>query len=400
MSNTASEATMKTATVVQVRESLVLIEVDDQTPLMKNEVGYVCVGDERLKAEVLRIRGRTADMQVFEDTNGVRVGDRVEMTGRNAVRHVGPRPVGTRLRRLQNPLAALAEAHGFFLPRGVAAPPLDAGRKWKFTPQVGRGRACRRAVCWASCPRARSPTRSSCPSANRNRSRSPGSAEGDLTLNDPVARFESSWRRTRSDHDPAVAGPPSRSRDGCSAAVSPSGCMPRAADDRHAHHRHFFPIARGDRLHSRSVRCGQDRAAEHHCPLLDRGRCRGRGLRRTGRRSRRDHHAVPGNERPAHRRNADGPHDHHLQHVVHAGRGPRGVDLHGDHVGRILSPNGLERAADRRFDVALGAGDARDLGTHGRNPGRRSLSGLPRFVVKSVYERAGVIRCPTARRAV
>ena len=57
MSNTTSTVDVKTATVVEVRESLVLIEVDEQTPVMKNEVGYVCVGEERLKAEVLRIRG-------------------------------------------------------------------------------------------------------------------------------------------------------------------------------------------------------------------------------------------------------------------------------------------------------------------------------------------------------
>ena len=54
-----------------------LIEVDENTSIMKNELGYVCVGDERLKAEVLRVRRRTADMQVFEDTRGVRIGDTV-----------------------------------------------------------------------------------------------------------------------------------------------------------------------------------------------------------------------------------------------------------------------------------------------------------------------------------
>ena len=124
---------------MQVRESLVLIEVDDQTPVMKNEVGYVCVGQERLKAEVLRIRGRTADMQVFEDTSGVRVGDRVEMTGEMLSATLGPGLLGCVFDGLQNPLAALAEAHGFFLPRGVAVPPLDEDRKWTFTPAVSLG---------------------------------------------------------------------------------------------------------------------------------------------------------------------------------------------------------------------------------------------------------------------
>lgn len=138
MSSTAS-ATTKTATVVQVRESLVLIEVDEDTAVMKNEVGYICVGDERLKAEVLRIRGRTADMQVFEDTSGVRVGDRVEMTGEMLSATLGPGLLGRVFDGLQNPLTALAEQYGFFLPRGVAAAPLDLERQWSFTPSVSVG---------------------------------------------------------------------------------------------------------------------------------------------------------------------------------------------------------------------------------------------------------------------
>ena len=52
MSKTTDSSTVSTATVVQVRESLVTIQVDEQAAIKKNEVGYVRVGDERLKAEV------------------------------------------------------------------------------------------------------------------------------------------------------------------------------------------------------------------------------------------------------------------------------------------------------------------------------------------------------------
>ena len=68
------------APVVGVKESLVSIDVS-QTPVMKNEVGYVLVGEEKLKAEVLRVQGDVADMQVFEATNGVKFGDPVELSG-------------------------------------------------------------------------------------------------------------------------------------------------------------------------------------------------------------------------------------------------------------------------------------------------------------------------------
>ncbi len=126
-----------TARVVTVRESLVTIELD--APIRKNEVGYICVGQERLMAEVLRIRGNTADMQVFEDTRGVRVGDSVEMTGSLLSVALGPGMLGQVFDGLQKPLAVIAKDHGFFLPRGVDAFPLDQAKTWNFTPLVNTG---------------------------------------------------------------------------------------------------------------------------------------------------------------------------------------------------------------------------------------------------------------------
>ena len=126
----------RTAKIIGVKESLVLIGVDENTPLMKNELGYICLGNERLKAEVLRIRRRTADMQVFEDTRGVRVGDRVELTGEMLSAELGPGLLGQVFDGLLNPLHALADKYGFFLPRGVTLPPLDLAKKWLFEPSV------------------------------------------------------------------------------------------------------------------------------------------------------------------------------------------------------------------------------------------------------------------------
>jgi V/A-type H+-transporting ATPase subunit A len=78
-------------------------------------------------------------MQVFEDTSGVRVGDQVEMTGEMLSATLGPGLLGRVFDGLQNPLAVLAQRHGFFLPRGADVAPLDLDRKWKFTPQVSVG---------------------------------------------------------------------------------------------------------------------------------------------------------------------------------------------------------------------------------------------------------------------
>ena len=137
MSNNSSspETQRHRAPVLGVQEGLVTIDVS-QVPVMKNEVGYILVGEERLKAEVLRIQGDSADMQVFEETNGVKVGDQVELTGEMLSVVLGPGMLGQVFDGLQMPLTALAASHGTFLPRGVEVDAIDQQRKWKFEPSA------------------------------------------------------------------------------------------------------------------------------------------------------------------------------------------------------------------------------------------------------------------------
>ncbi len=121
------------ARVLGVNGNIVRIEVPDGW-IMKNEVAYVCVGDERLKAEVLRVTGHEADLQVFEETDGVRFGDAVELTGEMLSVSLGPGLLGTIYDGLQNPLSELAELDGYFLRRGRDVAPLNVSRLWDFTP--------------------------------------------------------------------------------------------------------------------------------------------------------------------------------------------------------------------------------------------------------------------------
>ncbi len=142
MSNNPAQASStpaaRQAPIVAVKESLIAIDVSG-TPVSKNEVGHIVLGHERLMAEVLRIEGGRADMQVFEDTRGVKVGDPVELSGQMLSVSLGPGLLGQVFDGLQNPLSVLAERHGFFLPRGADVPPLDQQKKWPFTPAVAAG---------------------------------------------------------------------------------------------------------------------------------------------------------------------------------------------------------------------------------------------------------------------
>jgi V/A-type H+-transporting ATPase subunit A len=126
------------AAVIGVSGNIVSIEAP-RGSIMKNEVGYVRLADRRLKAEVLRVYGKEADLQVFEDTEGVRVGDAIELTREMLSVTLGPGLLGTVFDGLQNPLNKLAEQDGFFLQRGRSAPPLDLDQRWKFQPTCTPG---------------------------------------------------------------------------------------------------------------------------------------------------------------------------------------------------------------------------------------------------------------------
>lgn len=137
MNSTLTE-TSRIAKVSSVRDSLISIETQGLA-IKKNEVGYICLGEKRLMAEVLRIRGSIADMQVFEDTDGVRVGDQVELTGEMLSTVLGPGLLGQVFDGLENPLHVIAQKHGFFLPRGLDIFPLNQDKKWNFVPCVSIG---------------------------------------------------------------------------------------------------------------------------------------------------------------------------------------------------------------------------------------------------------------------
>lgn len=104
-----------------------------------NEVGFVLVGDKRLKAEVIRIRKDIAQLQVFEMTNGISIGDTVEFSGELLAAELGPGLLGKVFDGLQNPLPELAAQAGFFLERGVYLSPLDRKRLWDWTPTAKAG---------------------------------------------------------------------------------------------------------------------------------------------------------------------------------------------------------------------------------------------------------------------
>ncbi len=123
--------------IVGINGNMVSVETDSQVSL--NEVGYILLNEQRLKAEVIRITGKRLELQVFEATSGVSIGNSVEFSGELLTVELGPGLLTQIYDGLQNPLPELAEQCGFFLQRGIYLNALPRNIEWDFTPVLKAG---------------------------------------------------------------------------------------------------------------------------------------------------------------------------------------------------------------------------------------------------------------------
>ena len=131
--------------------NMVVAQTNDR--VIKNSVGY-CVRSDgvRLLSEVIRVRGDSADLQIFEETRGLRVGDKVEFQEQMLSATLGPGLLGQIYDGLQNPLPELAKQVGFFLKPGNYIHALDTERRWDWTAKVQTGAVVRAGDALGSVP--------------------------------------------------------------------------------------------------------------------------------------------------------------------------------------------------------------------------------------------------------
>jgi len=193
-----NNATNVSARVVSVQDSLVSIETlpGSKQPLTKNEVVYILPArsdakhQERLKAEVLRIKGSVADAQVYESTAGVAVGDLVEQSAEMLSVELGPGLLGQVYDGLQNPLDKLAGEFGYFLPRGIDFPALDNNAKWAFTPIVQTGAVLRASSVIGTVPERGYTHKIMVPFDIQDEVVVTWVQEGNVTVDEPVAKIK------------------------------------------------------------------------------------------------------------------------------------------------------------------------------------------------------------------
>lgn len=118
-----------TGKVTGIVSNLVTVAVDG--PVAENELCYIDLSGTRLLAEVIKVNGDKASVQVFESTRGLKNGDSVEFLGKMLEATLGPGLLSSIYDGLQNDLTTM---EGVFLKRGEYTEALDHKKLWDFTP--------------------------------------------------------------------------------------------------------------------------------------------------------------------------------------------------------------------------------------------------------------------------
>ncbi len=112
---------------------------------MKGTAMYelVRVGELGLIGEVIGLKGEQAIIQVYEETVGLRPGERVDPTGRPLSVELGPGLIGAIFDGIQRPLTEIRKEVGDFVTRGIFPPALPRDKKWEFVPTIKKGQEVR-----------------------------------------------------------------------------------------------------------------------------------------------------------------------------------------------------------------------------------------------------------------
>ena len=99
----------------------------------------VKVGEAGIIGEIIRISGNTGIIQAYEQTEGIKLGEKVIETGKLLSVELGPGLMGQILDGIQRPLPLIAEKVGPWIEKGIEVPTIDRDKKWLFQPKISKG---------------------------------------------------------------------------------------------------------------------------------------------------------------------------------------------------------------------------------------------------------------------
>ena len=123
-----------TGRVNGIISNIVIVKADGAVG--QNEICYVWTGDTKMMAEVIKVIGDAAYVQVFDSTRGLKIGDKVEFEGHMLEVTLAPGLLSRNYDGLQNDLEKM---DGLFIARGSITDPIDFSAEWEFTPLAKAG---------------------------------------------------------------------------------------------------------------------------------------------------------------------------------------------------------------------------------------------------------------------
>ena len=123
-----------TGRVNGIISNIVIVKADG--PVAQNEICYVWTGDTKMMAEVIKVIGDDAYVQVYDSTRGLKIGDRVEFEGHMLEATLAPGLLSRNYDGLQNDLEKM---DSLFIERGSITDPIDFDKTWEFTPLAKAG---------------------------------------------------------------------------------------------------------------------------------------------------------------------------------------------------------------------------------------------------------------------
>ena len=133
-------------------------------PVVKAEglVGFkvremILVGEKELIGEIIALEDEVITIQVYEDTNGLKIGEEVRGTGNPLSITLGPGIIGNIFDGIERPLSKIYDQGYQFIPEGIGMLSLDKERLWEtniivksiksgdFTLQINNGNINRKA---------------------------------------------------------------------------------------------------------------------------------------------------------------------------------------------------------------------------------------------------------------
>lgn len=105
-----------------------VVKVDHMEGFMVREM--VMVGEKKLIGEVISLENQIGTVQVYEETAGLKIGEKVNGTGKPLSLKLGPGIIGNIFDGIQRPLSKIYDSGNLFIPEDIGLLSIDEEKRW------------------------------------------------------------------------------------------------------------------------------------------------------------------------------------------------------------------------------------------------------------------------------